>query len=656
MFITVKLLNGFQKSLTYNVPQEWDDSLLKKGTIVVVPLRNKKVHAAIIATHETIQKTTYAIKDALALESLPCDPHYLSFIEKLAWYYQIEPLYFLSRIKQFLEQAPETAPSTHSFSTASSALNTLPDSIILTEEQSNVVSFLSPRIAQSIFTPIVLHGVTGSGKTEVYKKSIAHAFDAGKTTILLFPEVSLALQFQQILRLTLPQTITIIGFHSATSNSDKKKLWEMISLGIPLLIIGVHLPILLPISNLGLIIVDEEHECGYQEKKHPKINTKEAALWRASLCSIPIVLGSATPSITTLYNAQEKKWPLFQLKNRFSGSFPSLTFVSLNDKKERYNFWISNELLQALKKQLEKKEQSLIFLNRRGMSFFVQCKTCAFVFACSSCSVSLTLHNDNTMRCHYCGHKEIRPNICTACNNATLLNKGIGTQQIVSLLQTLLPHARIDRADLDATSNKKKWQKTIASFHDQQIDILVGTQTITKGYHFPNVTLVGIIWGDCNLHFPFYNAQETTLQQLIQVAGRAGRQSPTSLVIIQSMGSYPLFDFIDETRYLDFYTQEIKQRMAAKYPPINRLAEIELKHTDESIIEKEALHVAHHCMQQKDITTLGPTQPLIAKIKNTFSRKIYLKASSFDALIATYETLDKNSFESSLFFTPNPMQ
>lgn len=315
--------------------------------------------------------------------------------------------------------------------------------------------------------------------------------------LLSLPEVSLALEFEQRLRKEFSETIPLFSFHSATSAKNKKIVWQQLLDGKPVVIIGVHLPVLMPIANLGLIIIDEEHEVGYQEKKHPKINTKEAALWRAKIAQIPILLGSATPSLATLYNVKTRGWDIFHLHQRFAGSFPQIKTVSLLEKKERRkNFWITQELSQALTTCLQKKEQAIIFLNRRGFSFFVQCKNCSFVFSCLNCSVSLTLHKDNLLICHYCGISCAQPTVCTQCKASadSLLKKGIGTQQVVSILQSLFPYARIGRADLDATSKKKHWQQTMADFSQGKLDILVGTQTITKGYHFPNVTLVGIIW------------------------------------------------------------------------------------------------------------------------------------------------------------------
>ena len=292
----------------------------------------------------------------------------------------------------------------------------------------------------------------------------------------------------------------------------------------------------------------------------------------------------------------------------------------------------------------------------------MQCKKCSFVFECSNCSVSLTLHLNDYLICHYCGVSKQIPDKCPPCkvDKKEFLKKGIGTQQLVAILQKILPTARIDRADLDTTVNKKQWQQTMHDFEQGTIDILVGTQTITKGYHFPNVTLVGILWADLNLHFPMYNAAEHTLQQLIQVAGRAGRQRPESLVIAQTMMDHRIFDYLTEIDYLQFYEQELETRKLVNYPPIIRLAEIEIKHEDEKIIDIDAklLALVLNAAIKKhnyEIKLLGPALPPVHKVKNMHIRKIYLKTPYFNHLIMAIKTVDKTKFKSSIFFTPNPL-
>jgi len=660
MFINVRLLNGFKENLLYAVPSDWQMQPVV-GSIVRVPLRAHTAQAVVMQVYtEKPKDVTFAIKDAHTLEAFPADLHYFNFIEQLAQYYQLESLYFLKRIRQFLQQNEKEVARFHDQNFAQEHASY--KSIQLTDEQQKVSDFLLPYIQNSSYTPTVLHGVTGSGKTEVYKRIIEHAIQSGKSVLLLLPEVTLAVAFIHRLRKELSTTISLHSFHSASTAKEKKLLWQSVLTSKPIVIIGVHLPVFLPLANLGLILVDEEHEVGYQEKKHPKINSKEAAIWRAQLYNIPIVLGSATPSVQTLYNVKTKGWHFFQLKKRFGGSFPMVKTVLLSDKKQRKNFWISDQLYAAIADRITKKEQTIIFLNRRGYSFFVQCKSCSFIFSCATCSVSLTLHDNGTLTCHYCSYIQQQPRTCPACkvDESEFLKKGIGTQQVVTILQKMFPYASIARADMDTTSKKKQWQETIDRMHSGEIDILIGTQTITKGYDFPKVTLVGILWADLNLNFPIFNAAETALQQLIQVAGRAGRQCAESLVIVQSMQNHELFAYLNEIDYLSYFADAVQSRALVGYPPCKRLVEIEVKYGCEVTIERESQMLVHdlwHIKMQKnlDIQILGPAKPPVHMIKNVHARKIYLKGDAMGQIITLFQMINKKHYLSSLFFTPNPV-
>ncbi len=655
MYITVRLLNGWQGRLTYKIPL---DSPLepKAGMIVTVPLQNR-LELAIIETKckELLVTPSYAIKELHGYESGLNEDRYQSFLKNLSSYYVLDPRVLYQRLSSFLQQKEQKDPTV--MGNGSDGLLVRP---VLTAEQQRVVDSILPTITNSQHGTFLLHGVTGSGKTIIYQTLIEHAHALSKSVILMLPEVSLAVQFSTMLKKYFGNRVPIFGFHSATSASEKKQLWKAIKNNQRALVIGVHLPILLPLPDLGLIIVDEEHEQGYQEKKHPKINSKEAALMRAAAHKIPILLGSATPSISSLYNTHTKNWKLLTLHNRFEGAFPQLKIVKLKNIVKRTSFWISKELEAALGERLKKGEQSLIFINRRGYSFFIQCGSCGFIISCSSCSVSLTLHEGNILRCHYCTLQKETPSSCTSCAKKEFIKKGIGTQQIVSILQKLFPKARIARADLDTTVNRRMWQKTMEDFESQKLDILVGTQTITKGYHFPNVTLVGIIWADMHLGMPSYNAAEITLQQLIQVAGRAGRYHPESLVIAQTMLDHPLWSYLTETKYLDFYTYETAQRAQVSYPPLTRFAEIEMRHRNETIVDAEAdraatLLLAFIDAQKSTLQLLGPSQPPVHKIQNVHIRKLYLKGANINEIIRLYRELQSHAFESSHFFTPNPL-
>ena len=667
MYVLVRLLKGYPKPLFYKIPQNLDNKNDLIGKIVQVPLKNKFTPALVLKTYQSLpEKVPFAIKEISSVKSFPNDIPFHSFIEKISNFYFTQPLHFYQRIRNFLLK-PEKNKVTEDIEIFSSSEIKTSEKILLTDEQQIVTDYLEQFIEKPKYTPVLLHGVTSSGKTEIYKKLIIKCIEDNKTVILLLPEVSLSLQFQHLLQNQLPSNINIIGFHSATKNSEKKELWNCLLKNKPILIIGVHMPMILPISNLGLIIIDEEHETGFQEKKHPKINSKELAIWRAQHYNIPILLGSATPCLNSLYNVEKNNWKLFRLKKRFAGNFPKVELVFLNDKtkRRRKSFWITKELEEAINNTLHKKEQVIIYLNRRGYSFFVQCKNCGFIFQCPNCSVSLTLHSNaqgtEKLRCHYCDYQKDLEKTCPECkaNEKNLLKKGIGTQQVVRIFEQIFPQAKIERADLDSASKKRSWKDTVEKFKNGEIDILIGTQLITKGYHFPKVTLVGILWADLNLNFPLFNASETTLQQLIQVAGRAGRQSNDSKVIAQTMREHSIFNHLNEESYLNFCKEELELRKIINYPPYTRLIQIELKNTDGSVLEKDTdkfCQKLHKINEQEKfgMQILGPAKPIVHKIQKMESRQIFIKTESFQKLHKIMHKIDFSVFKSSIFIVPTP--
>lgn len=658
MYCLVRFLNGFQQLLTYQIPDRLKNAI-SIGTVILVPLQKRECHALVIALQKEKPEGSYQIKEIKGLARLPNDVLFQSFSELIAHYYFCSPTVAYERIYHALESSNEDIP------TPDLRQDQLVTPTILTQEQQIVVDYLSPYITRPSYEPILLQGVTGSGKTEVYKRLILQAIHEQKTVLLLLPEVSLAAQFLLLFKQQLP-SVQSFGFHSASTTQEKKILWQLLKQEKPLLIIGVHMPVFLPIARLGLIIIDEEHERGFSEKRAPYLNSKELALWRAYHYKIPILLGSATPSVSSWYNVEQKKWRLFFLTKRYAGAFPAIHKVILSqEKKSKKSFWISRLLEEKIEETLAKKEQIIIYLNRRGHSFFVQCKTCGSVPICTSCSVSLTYHTihqkqtknkqkKELLRCHYCDFYQEFSSWCNTCKaKKDFIKKGIGTQQGVAILETLFPHARIAQADLDSTKDKKRWQATIEAFQKQELDILVGTQTISKGYHFPQVTLVGVIWADLTLHFPFYHASETTLAQLIQVAGRAGRQSPESSVVIQTMQDHPIFSYLNETSYKDFCTQELIMRSAAHYPPMTRMLCIELRAQEEYLVEKEARQLYDFLTQYRENQKLNveikrPTAPPVHRINNWEIRHIFIKSPHFTLLKKLGDQIDKKKYKSAV--------
>lgn len=656
MYVQVSLLNGYSQPLWYAVPQNYRKNIFI-GTLVQVPLQKRIEHAIVLEVkNERPCDASFVIKEILAIEMLPADKDYYAFVSQVAHSYHYLVAQLLKRMRLFLNQPHEQ------MSQKEDELQILKQESFLTDEQQRIVAFVSPIIKQGFYQPVVLHGITGSGKTHVYKELIIKALREQKTVLLLLPEVRLAMHFQQQLTHFLPTGTLLFGFHSASAVSEKKAAWHALHTAQVCVIIGVHLPIMLPIINLGLILIDEEHDPSYQEKQLPRIHTREVALLRARIYGVPIVLGSATPSLLTLYRTRVYKWPFFQLTKRFSGALPVIRTVFLTKNKERPFFWITHELKKEIQARLLQKEQTIIFLNRRGYSFFVQCSVCSLIFSCKHCSVSLTLHENNSLMCHYCGYVQKLPTECIECKATSdlFLKKGVGTQQAVTMLKELFPKAVIARADMDSSARKKEWQKTISDFKKGYIDILVGTQTIAKGFHFPRVTLIGILWADVNLHFPVYHAAEVALQQLIQVAGRAGRESLQSTVIVQACSDHSIFSHVSEIEYLAFYKTEIAARKMLGYPPIGYLFEVTVSHAKETIVKADAEFFAFFLKKiasviiDEKVQILGPSCPPVYKIKSRYTWNIYIKGTSFDILSMLYkEAFKARLWKASIQVTPS---
>jgi primosomal protein N' (replication factor Y) len=634
----VRCLSGYRSALLYSLPELLQSDIVP-GSLVTVPLQKRSTSALVEQVIDVLPTSaSFKIRPVNNIIALPSDKKFHSFARLLADTYCCPVTHIYERVYRFLREKIADYDVQPSIIERDDTAH-----IALTEEQQAIVDYLVPALDAQRYAPTLIHGVTGSGKTEVYKRLIVYACRQKKSVILLLPEVTLAEQFYYLLSRQLP-SISMFRFHSACSMPERKTLWQAIMNRQPVVIIGVHMPIFLPLVNLGLIIIDEEHEQGFVEKKHPRFNSKELALLRARHYKIPVVLGSATPSISSLYNIKRRGWKLFSITKRFSGAFPQIKKVSLLERspRKRRFFWVSQELEEAVRQTLAKKEQVIIYLNRRGFSFFVQCKSCGVSVNCPSCSVSLTYHrlrdDEEILRCHYCDHKEQFKSWCNDCSATTeFLKKGLGTQQVVSVFTTLFPEASIARADLDSTTKKKAWRQTVEAFEQGDIDILIGTQTVTKGYHFPGVTLVGILWADLSLHFPSYIASETTLQQLIQVAGRAGRQRNESTVIVQILNDHSIFNYLNERSYLSFCEEELKTRALLGYPPVQRLATIELRHNNVERLDADAdqlyQDLENFCEENKlDVTLRGPTVPVVYKIRNYEMRHIIIKSSYFDVI------------------------
>ncbi len=447
----------------------------------------------------------------------------------------------------------------------------------------------------------LLHGVTGSGKTEVYLQAIAHALEQGRGAIVLVPEISLTPQTVERFKARFSsgklQTLVAV-LHSHLSAGERHDEWHKIRQGRARIVIGARSAIFAPVDPLGLIIVDEEHEHSYKQEEAPRYHARDVAVVRGQREGAVVVLGSATPSLESFYNVKRGKYALLELLARADDKkMPVVRIVDMRkeNRKQKGTPIFSEQLKEAMTQRLERKEQTILFLNRRGYSTSLQCTQCGYVAECPNCSVSLTFHRAaQKLACHICGYDSAVPKVCPEpkCGNPAIRYSGLGTEKVEATLVKLFPHARIKRMDSDSLKRKEDYRRILGDFRLGKIDILVGTQMIAKGLHFPNVTLVGIIYADLSLHLPDFRAGERTFQLLTQVAGRAGRGDVEGEVIVQAFTPFhPAIQYARRHDFTGFYEQEIEFREQLKYPPVSRIALLTLRGRNEEKVRFSAEHL-----------------------------------------------------------------
>jgi primosomal protein N' (replication factor Y) len=501
----------------------------------------------------------------------------------------------------------------------------------LTPQQKKVVS----TVIEGGAKPYLLYGVTGSGKTEVYMEMIDHYLKQGKTSIVLVPEISLTPQMVQRFRERFGDQVAAL--HSALSDGEKYDEWRRICKGEAKIVIGARSAIFAPFENIGIIIVDEEHSESYkQSDPSPRYHAKDIAIKRAEYHHAPVVFGSATPSLEAMARAQKGVYTYLELPERVNGKgLPAVTIVDMNSAMKKAKGHFSQPLIDAIGKRLEKQEQVILLLNRRGYSSFVTCKNCGFTFKCPNCDITLTYHkSSNTLRCHYCGYGEKVYQTCPECGEKSLNNLGVGTQKIEEELQELYPMARILRMDYDTTSQKGKHEEMIDAFRNHQYDILLGTQMVAKGLDFSQVTLVGVINADTSLNIPDFRSSENTYSLLSQVAGRSGRAEKTGEVIIQTFNpDHYAIHLVQKQDYLAFYQAEMNIRRQLKYPPYYYLCNIRVSGKNAMELFDEAIKIKKSLERNLDqVIILGPSSGNLFKINNIFRYNIILKYKKDDSL------------------------
>ncbi|CAM2957287.1 primosomal protein N' [Hathewaya histolytica] len=478
----------------------------------------------------------------------------------------------------------------------------------------------------------LIHGVTGSGKTEIYLNLVEHMLLNKKQSIVLVPEISLTPQMIERFKGRFGEDVAV--FHSRLSDGERFEQWMRVKTGEVNVAVGARSALFLPFKDLGIIIIDEEHEGSYKSETDPKYNAKDISFLISDLKGCKVVLGSATPSLESYYEGINDEISIIKLLNRVSNKLlPRSTIVDMREELEQNNRSIfSRKLFDSIKGCLERNEQVILFLNRRGFSPFVSCRKCGYVFKCKNCDISLTYHANGNLVCHYCGYKENSVNICPKCKSKYVKHFGVGTERVEKEVKKYFPHSKVIRMDFDTTRRKDSYEKLYNVFKNKEADILVGTQMIAKGLDFENVTLVGVLAADISLNYPEFRAAEKTFQLITQVSGRAGRGDKEGEVIIQtySPDNYSIV-LSSENRYEDFFKEEIKIRKILDYPPFSEMLLINIsaqeKEEGEEYIKVLKKEIENILDKYDKIKMLGPCPCSVFKLKKEFRWQVIFKGN-----------------------------
>ncbi|TSA25436.1 MAG: primosomal protein N' [Bacteroidetes bacterium] len=476
---------------------------------------------------------------------------------------------------------------------------------------------------------VLLHGVTSSGKTELYIHLIREALDAGKQVLYLLPEIALTTQIISRLKKYFGDRIGV--YHSRFNEQEKAEVWNRTAGHQYDVILGARSALFAPFTSLGLVIVDEEHDSSFkQQDPAPRYNGRDAAIYLAKLHGARVILGSATPSVETYFNARQEKYGLVELMTRFGEmQLPGIEVVDIKKELRRGGMktHFSALLLEKMQKALTNREQIILFQNRRGFSLRLECETCHWMPVCKNCDVTLVYHKKiNQLRCHYCGYMTGVPEKCPECNGTRILMKGFGTERVEEDLQILLPEARIARMDLDTTRTKHGYQKILEDFEERKIDILIGTQMVTKGLDFDHVSTVCILNADNMLSYPDFRSAERSYQLMAQVSGRSGRKNRRGEVIIQTwQPSNPIIRDVVNHDYQSMYLSQLNERKCFKYPPFYRLIVLRLKHRDPDLLNRAAAILATDLRTLFGKRILGPEYPMVSRIMNLYIKQIMIK-------------------------------
>ncbi len=507
------------------------------------------------------------------------------------------------------------------------------ENLKLTQEQQNTFDQITNKMEIKQYEEFLIHGVTGSGKTEIYLQLIGKALDQNKTAIVLVPEISLTPQMiDRFISRFNKEEIAVL--HSKLSIGERYDEWNKIKAGNAKIVIGARSAIFAPLENIGVIIIDEEHDSSYKSEAVPKYDAKEIAKKIAKENNCPLVLGSATPDLNTYYKAKQGNIKLLELTKRANNSdLPTVQIVDLKTELANGNrSMLSIALHNAIEKNLEEKRQTILFLNRRGFSTFIMCRECGYTVKCKNCNISLTYHQyENKLKCHYCGYEQNVVTVCPECHSTKIRYFGTGTQRLEQEINKVFPNATTIRMDKDTVTKKNSHEDILNKFRDENIDILIGTQMIVKGHHFPNVTLVGVVAADSSLNIDDYRANERTFQILTQVAGRAGREKLKGQVIIQTYNPDNFaIQCAKNQDYKEFYKTEIALRQQLMYPPFKDIILINFNGLSESEIKKVSLEVYKYLMENLNLDEFKVMKPMpspIDRIQNHIRWRMIVKGN-----------------------------
>jgi len=495
---------------------------------------------------------------------------------------------------------------------------------------------------------VLLYGVTGSGKTRVYIELIREVMQRGGQVLYLLPEIALTTQIISRLQKVFGDEVSV--YHSKINTHERVEVWKAATSGKPV-ILAARSGLFLPFQNLQLVIVDEEHDPSFKQyDPAPRYHARDTAIFLANLYGAKTLLGTATPSLETWHNAQSGKFGLVEMPLRFGGlELPEIQTVDLREqlKTRQMQSIFSTPLIEQLQATLDRKEQSILFQNRRGYAPMLECEVCGWNAQCRHCDVSLTFHkHTNRLRCHYCGYTQEPVSVCPACGSGKITFKGFGTEKIEDELKIFLPTARIGRMDLDTAGSKANLMALLTDFEEQRLDILVGTQMVTKGLDFENVALVGVLGADALTKFPDFRAGERAFHLLTQVAGRAGRKHKRGLVLVQAFDpNHPILQEVLRGDFLGFVERELKERQEFRYPPFTRLIHIKLRHKDPKVVHEAAAQYGKMLRQKLGDRVLGPVLPNIARIRGYFAQDILLKLEKSGPVLAGAKALIRYSTE-----------